>query len=264
MDANVMVTGASRGIGPVIARTLAALGGRIIAVARDRSGLEATCRDIETAGGTAAACVADLAQPDGFADLVDRASSHFGPLDVVVHNAGVEHYRRHQDLSAEQLRAVLTVNLHAPLEITRLVLPTMLERGRGCIVSIASLAGKKGVAFNGSYSASKAGIIAWTEALRQELAGTGVRAAVVMPGYIRDAGMFAKDEVEPPAALGTSSPQEVADAVVAAILEGRDEVIVNRGPMRPLLALGQLFPTLSDRLVDWMGIKAMSERRIKP
>jgi short-subunit dehydrogenase len=158
---------------------------------------------------------------------------------------------------------VLTVNLHAPMELVRQLLPRMVERGGGHIVNIASLAGKKGVLYNAPYSASKAGLILWTDALRQELKDGPVGVSVIMPGYVREAGMFHDDGVPPPRLLGTSSPQDVADAVVRAIVQRVPEIIVNPGPMRPMLALGQLLPRLADRVVEWMGVNAMNEARRK-
>jgi hypothetical protein len=82
-----------------------------------------------------------------------------------------------------------------------------------------------------------------------------------MPGYIREAGMFHNDGVDPPRLLGTSRPQDVADAVARAIEHDRAEIIVNPGPMRPMLALGQLSPGLSDRIIEWMGVNRLNEAR---
>jgi short-subunit dehydrogenase len=256
-----LVTGASRGIGPFIARTLAERGAVVVAVARSLEGLERTCEEIEQRGGRAIAIDADLSDVRGMTRLVERVQAAAGPIDVLVNNAGVEYYRRYVDYTAEELADVLTVNLHVPMELTRLVLPGMIERGVGHVVNIASLAGKKGVLYNAPYSASKAGVILWTDALRQELEGGPVGASVIMPGYIREAGMFHDDGVAPPRLLGTSSPQDVADAVVEAILSERPEIIVNPGPMRPMLALGQLAPRLADRIVEWMGVNRLNESR---
>ncbi len=261
-DKVALVTGASRGIGPFIAKTLAARGAVVAAVARNRKGLNETVGEIERNGGRAVAVEGDLTDLPNLPLVIEAVQKAAGgPIDILVNNAGVEYYRRYTDYTAEQLSAVLTLNLHVPLELSRLVLPSMLDRGNGHIVSIASLAGKKGVLFNGPYSATKAGVILWTDALRQEVAASGVGVSAVIPGYIRDAGMFHGDAVQPPRLLGTSSPQDVADAVVQAIVDNRHEIIVNPGPMRPLLALGQLSPALSNRIVDWMGVNRMNEAR---
>lgn len=257
-----LVTGASRGIGPFIARTMAARGCTVVGVARSRKGLDQTVDQVRAAGGKAVAVEGDLLDLPKLPAVLDAVTQAAGrPIDILVNNAGVEYYRNYTDYTAQQLSSVLTLNLHVPLELSRLVLPGMLERGQGHIVSIASLAGKKGVLFNGPYSATKAGVILWTDALRQELSDAPVGVSAVIPGYIRDAGMFHGDGVEPPKMLGTSSPQDVADAVVQAVLEDRHEIIVNPGPMRPMLALGQLSPSLANRIVEWMGVNRLNKAR---
>jgi short-subunit dehydrogenase len=256
-----LVTGASRGIGPYIARALAEQGATIVAVARGREGLDATCAEIERSGGHAHAVPADLSDPRNVADLVDRARTAAGRIDILVNNAGVEYYRRFHEYSAKELATVLTVNLHVPLELARQLLPSMLQRGEGHIVGVASLAGKKGVSFNAPYSATKAGMILWTDAVREELEGTPVGVSVVVPGYIHDAGMFHDGGVAPPKLLGSSSPQDVADAVVEAIRSDAQELIVNPRPVRAMLALGQLSPSLAHRVVQWMGVGKLNAQR---
>lgn len=256
-----LVTGGSRGIGPFIAKALARSGAHVVAVARDRAGLEVTCAEIEREGGRAIAVPADLGDVGALGRLLAEVKAKAGPIDVLVNNAGVEYYRRYAEYRPEELAAVLTINLHVPMELTRQLLPELLARRSGHIVNIASLAGKKGVLYNGPYSASKAGLILWTDSLRQELRDTGVGVSVIMPGYIRDAGMFHGDGVDPPKLLGTSTPEDVATAVVDAIRQDRHETIVNPGPMRPMLALGALSPTLASRIVEWIGVNRLNEAR---
>jgi short-subunit dehydrogenase len=258
----VLLTGASRGIGVYIAGTLAKQGARVIGVARSREGLEQTRFKVEAAGEVFYSIPFDLTQTGSLADLVSQAHDQAGPIDILVHNAGVELYQYYQANTAADLEKIVRTNLLAPLELTRLILPEMLERG-GHIVTIASLAGKKGVAYNSIYSATKAGLIMWCDALRQELAASRVNISVICPGYISTTGMFHDGGVAPPPLLGTSSPQDVADAVVTAITENRAEVIVNKGPMKPLLALGQISPTLGDRVVRWFGVPELSRKRIR-
>jgi short-subunit dehydrogenase len=260
---NVLLTGASRGIGAVIARTLAEQGARVVGVARSAEGLNQIEQELRKAGLHFKPLPFDLQEVEQLKDLVDQVHSIIGNVEVLVNNAGVEYYQYYHLNSPECLQRILTVNLAAPMELTRLLLPEMLDKG-GCIVNIASLAGKKGVAYNSIYSASKAGLIRWSDGLRQELAGTEVTVSVICPGYIADVGMFASAGVEPPAKLGTSSPQKVADAVVKAIEEHPPEIIVNKGPIKPLLALAELIPSLGDRVVKWFGVPDMSRKRIEP
>jgi len=232
----VLLTGASRGIGPYIAKTLANAGAVLIGLARSEEGLNTTKAEIEYEGGTFHTISFDLKNINGLSDLVEQATTINGEIDILVNNAGIELCRKYQNYSADEIRDVLNVNLHAPLELSRLLLPAMLERG-GHIVTVASLAGKKGMAYNTPYSASKAGLIMWTDGMRQELRGTKVGISVICPGFISDTGMFYEDHVDPPAMLGTSKPQAVADAVIKAINNNSAEIIVNKGPVRPLLAI---------------------------
>lgn len=255
-----LVTGNSRGIGPYISRTLAQAGVTIIGVARSREGLQKTQQEIEAAGGTCYLIPFDLTAIKRLGELVDQARSLTGRIDILVNNAGMERYQGYQDNQPGEIAEILALNLHAPLELTRLLLPVMLESG-GQIVTIASLAGKQGVGYNAVYSATKAGLIMWSDALRQELRGKSVGVAVICPGYIREAGMFADGGVKAPPLLGTSPPQAVADAVLRALQNGKGELIVNRGPIRPLLALGQLLPGLAEHLVRWFGVTKLSRMR---
>lgn len=258
----VLLTGASRGIGPYIAKTLANAGAVLIGLARSEEGLNTTKAEIEYEGGTFHTISFDLKNINGLSDLVEQATTINGEIDILVNNAGIELCRKYQNYSADEIRDVLNVNLHAPLELSRLLLPAMLDRG-GHIVTVASLAGKKGMAYNTPYSASKAGLIMWTDGMRQELRGTKVGISVICPGFISDTGMFYEDHVDPPVMLGTSKPQAVADAVIKAIKNNSAEIIVNKGPMKPLLAIGQISPSFGDKIVRKFGVIEFNKKRIK-
>ena len=257
-----VVTGNSRGIGPYISKTLAREGATIVGVARSEDGLTATQREIEAEGGKCYSITEDLSKTASISRVIARAVDLTGEIDILINNAGREKYQYFHRNDEGDVAAILDLNLYAPMELTRLLLPTMLERG-GHIVNIASLGGKKGVIYNSIYSASKAGMIMWTDSLRQELRGTKVGISVICPGYISDDGMFADGGVDAPALLGTSSPQKVADAVLDAIHKRKPEIIVNSGPMRPLLAIGQLFPSFADAVVRWVGVPELSRKRIE-
>lgn len=257
-----LVTGNSRGIGPYISRTLAREGVSIVGVARSAEGLQRTEKDIQAQGGRCYSLPFDLTQLNDLPDLVQQATSLAGDIDILVNNAALEAYRYYVNNDREDVSSILTLNLRVPMELSRVLLPTMLERG-GHIVNVASLAGKKGVIFNSVYSASKSGLITWTDAMAQELKGTGVGISVICPGYVREVGMFADSHLEAPALLGTSRPQAVADAVLRAIKEEKSEIVVNPGPMRPLLALGQLAPSLGNSVVRWFGIVELNRKRVK-
>lgn len=257
-----IVTGTSRGIGPYIAKNLAGKGVIVVGVARSEDGLKQTMEEVQAEGGTFHPVPWDLGHISELEKLVEKITQIYGPIDILVNNAGVEQYNYFHKVSQEELISIVNINLMAAMELARLVLPQMLEQGRGHVVSIASLAGKKGVAYNSIYSAAKAGVVMWTDGLRQELEGTGVHASVICPGYISDTGMFHDGHVDPPALLGTSKPERVADAVLKALESGSSEIIVNSGPIRPLLAIAQVFPKFGDKVIKWFGVPELSRKRI--
>ncbi|MFQ6678578.1 MAG: SDR family NAD(P)-dependent oxidoreductase [Fidelibacterota bacterium] len=259
---NVLLTGASRGIGSYIAKTLAKNGAFVIGVARSQENLNLVKKDIENEGGEFYSFPFDLNSIQALSKLVDNAKAIRGNIDILVNNAGIELYKPFQNYTANEVSDILNINLYAPMELTRLLLPSMLERG-GHIVSIASLAGKKGLPFSTPYSASKAGLIMWTDGMRQELVDTNVEISVICPGYISDTGMFFDGGVDPPPLLGSSKPQAVADAVLKAIRKNKAEIIVNHGPIKPLLAIGQISPKLGDAVIRIFGVPELSKKRIK-
>ena len=258
-----IVTGASRGIGRVIAQSLAQKGSKIIAIARSMDNLSKTCQLIEDKGGQATPIMADMIQSENFDQLIERATSIYGRLDILVNNAGVEQYQYFKKYSSDYIDNCLKTNLHAPILLSKSILPQLLEQGSGHIINIASLAGKKGVSYNSIYSASKSGLIMWTDAIRQELSQTDVNISVVCPGFIRDSGMFHDSGQSAPKLLGSSLPQDVADGVIKCIRNNSAEVIVNPGPMKPLLALNQISPRLGDWVVKLFGVPEMNRKRIE-
>ncbi len=180
----VLLTGASRGIGVFIARALAKEKATIVGVSRLQKGLDQLAAEVKALGGHWLGIRYDLSKLEELPNLVQQINEFARPIDILINNAGVEIYRKFQDYSASELQSVLTINLLSAMELCRLVLPTMLRQRKGHIVNIASLAGKKGLPYNSVYSASKAGLLMWTDALRQELAGTGVGISAICPGYI--------------------------------------------------------------------------------
>lgn len=246
---NVLVTGGSRGLGPVIAHALAAQRANVAVAARSRGPLEEVSRDIASRHGVeSVAIAADLGSTDGRREAVARARAALGSIDVLVNNAGVEWVARYSEIDPATIEQIVTTNLLAPMLLTRLVLPEMIERGRGHVVNISSMAGKKGPPFAASYAATKAGINEWSGALRVELEGTGVGVSLVSPGFITESGMFAEYQRRAPRIAGESRPDAVATAVVRAIVKNRPEIIVNPGPVRLMIVVNALSP----RLMTWI------------
>ncbi len=155
---------------------------------------------------------------------------------------------------------MVRVNLIAPMLLTWLVLPGMLERRQGHIVNMSSLAGKAGPAYEEPYGATKAGLIGFTQSLRGTYRRSGVSASVVCPGFVEE-GMYAKTKEEfgtvVPRLLGVSKPEVVASAVIRAIKKDLPEVIVNPGPIRPLLMMTAISPNLGEWMIERIGAVAV-------
>jgi short-subunit dehydrogenase len=254
---NAVVTGCSRGLGPVIGGALGREGVNLAVVARSRGPLEEEARKLASRGAKAVAIAADISDANDRAALLRRAEAALGPIDILVNNAAIEETTRFDRQSPETMARTIETNLIAPMLLIREVLPAMLERGRGHIVNLSSMSGKKGLPYGATYAASKAGIIEWTQAMQFELKGTGVGASVVVPGFVTDAGKFASYGLRAPRLAGASSPEQVAEAVVRAIRHDLQEVLVNPGPTRLFLALDALSPALGNALYRRMGVVDM-------
>lgn len=258
-----IVTGASRGIGPYVARALARRRMNVVLAARSTADLEATAVSVRALGAEAAVVTCDVALAGEREKLIEAALAAFGAVDVLVNNAGIETIGAYEREPLEEIERVIAVNLAAPMLLSRLVLPGMVERGSGHIVNMASLAGKAGTPYSGPYSATKGALILFTESLRHEFRKHGVSASAVCPGFVSDAGMYEdmarSSGVRASKLLGTSTPAQVAAAVVRCIEHDRPEAIVNPGPMRPLFAIGELMPGLFERVLPLFGANAMFE-----
>lgn len=251
-----IVTGASRGLGVHIATALAERGVNLVLTARDAQKLDETKQLCEARGVRVLCVSSDITSVDDQRALVAAAEREFGAIDIVVNNAGLELVSALTEMSTDQIDAVIRTNLNAPIWLTKLVLPSMLARDSGVVVQIASLAGKSPVPFDSLYAATKAGLINFADSLATELQGTNVRSAVVCPGFVSDAGMWADRAAggaKKPFTLGTVSPQKVAKGVIRAI-EGSSEVLVAPTPMRPLFVLGQVSPALRHGIVRALGL----------
>lgn len=218
-----LVTGASSGIGRATALRLADRGSTLLVLGRDRRALDEVARAI-----SGRAIVADLAHPDQADRAAREALEAYGRVDVLVNNAGFGWAGRFPDMDLEVAERLVAVNLLGPIRVTRVLLPPMLERGRGHIVNVASIAGHVGVRDEAVYAATKAGVIAFTESLRYDLGGTGIGVSLVTPGVIatpffeRRGRPYDRKRPRPVPA------ERVADAVVRAIARNKPEVFVPR------------------------------------
>jgi short-subunit dehydrogenase len=254
----VLLTGATGGIGVYIARALAKENATVIAVSRSVDKLKKICSDVTILGGKGISVPFDISQVNELPDLVNHVSQVAGQIDIVINNAAIEKYRPFQHYTLEEIQSILTTNLIAGMELTRLILPSMIVRNRGHIVNIASGSGKKGAPYNSVYSASKAGLIMWTDALRQELAETNVGVSVVCPGYT-NAGMFHAFGLAAPKLAKVSPPTDVAKAVLLAIKQNEPEVMLDGILTRLLFSNIQLFPKFGDRIFRWIGVTELNK-----
>ena len=212
-----LVTGATGGIGQAIVRALHARGATVIASGRQRAVLEDLAGQLDGVEPL----VADLSDPAQVAALV------FGRrIDVLVANAALPASGRLDSFSSEEIDRALDVNLRAPVQMARALVPGMIERGAGHLVFISSLSGKFASAGASVYNATKFGLRGFGFALNEDLRGTGVGATTVFPGFIREAGMFADAGVKLPRGVGTRTPDDVARAVIRGIEKNRPEIDV--------------------------------------
>ncbi len=217
--ARVLLTGATGGIGNAIARGLHERGAHVLATGRRQDALDELAREL---GDRLEPVVADLADRDAVVSLADRARQ----VDVLVANAARPGSGALDSYTPEEIDRALDVNLRAPIQLTRALVPSMVERGSGHVVLISSLSGKVPAAFSSIYSATKFGLRGFGLSLNDELHETPVGVSIVAPGFIRDAGMFAEAGVTLPKGTGTRTPDDVSAAVVRAIEKGRQEIDV--------------------------------------
>jgi short-subunit dehydrogenase len=216
-DAKVLLTGASGGIGPAIARALAARGARLVLSGRRGDVLSDLAGDVG-----AEVLVSDLAEPDAPERLADEA----GDVDVLVSNAALPADGRVDDYAPDQIDRALNVNLRAPIFLARALVPGMVARRRGHVVLMSSIGGIATTPGSALYSATKFGLRGFGLALRQDLRGTGVGVTVIHPAFVDEAGMFAESGVKLPPGAPTVSPRDVAGAVLRAIERGPAEIMV--------------------------------------
>jgi 3-oxoacyl-[acyl-carrier protein] reductase len=182
-----LVTGASSGIGAATALTLADLGARVaIGYFRNRKGAEETKERIASAGGTAITFEADVRRGENVRLLVERTTSALGPIDILVNNAGSLVIRQAlSELTEEQLSDIWSLNLKSAVLASQAVAASMIERRRGSIINVVSIAGHTGGGPGaGAYASAKAALTAYTKSIARELAPHGVRVNAVSPGVI--------------------------------------------------------------------------------
>jgi len=214
-----VVTGASKGIGREVALALAALGAKVIAVARTKDLVEDTAAKCRETGAEAVAYVADVTKFDQAEQIAKEVTDKFGRIDILVNNAGVTRDNLLLRMSEEEWQQVMDVNLKGAFNWIKAVARHMLRQKSGRIISISSVVGLVGNAGQANYSASKAGIIGLTKSAAKELASRGITVNAVAPGFIvteltKDLPAELQDEIRKRTPLGKfGSVDDIANAV---------------------------------------------------
>lgn len=206
-----LVTGAGRGIGKAIALSLAERGCRVILAARTEAQLAEVRREIQQRGGWAVAIVADLTCDEDIERLVAQSEQAVGIVDILINNAGWGKRAPVVRASLQDWDQTFRLNLRAPMILAQKLLPAMIAKGAGAVINIGSVSGKVGEANGAAYSASKFGLIGFTQSLYEEVREHGIKVSVILPGYV-DTPM-----IPPVKHLDRSKmirPQDIAETVL--------------------------------------------------
>ncbi|MGI9284323.1 MAG: SDR family NAD(P)-dependent oxidoreductase [Pseudomonadales bacterium] len=242
-DKTVVITGASAGVGAACARTFAQQKSKLVLVARGEAALNTIAEEL-SAETEVLTVAMDVANTTDCMTLFEKAVAKFGAVHVLVNNAGLHTRGPVETRTPEDLAAMVDVNMRAPLVLTAAALPLIRQAGGGAVVMVGSLAGLAPLQGAATYSATKAGLRAFSYALADELQGSSIHIGVVSPGPI-DTG-FIMDEIDQVEDIVFSQPmstaEDVADAVMALAQGGRIEIAMPAASGK-LASLGYLFPS---------------------
>lgn len=242
---NVMITGASSGIGAATALEFAREGANLALVARNADRLDSVKKKCEEFGVKVACFIADVSVKEEISKAVSDAISAFGKIDVLHANAGIYLRCEAKDLKIEQIERIMEVNFYGNLNTVYAILPHMLENKGGSIISTCSMDGKKGVPPDAAYVASKFAMNGFHQVLRQEVKKYGIHIGLIFPSRT-DTPQIA--HVATPSITPKANPSKIAKAVVKCALKKKKEMMVPRFSCR-LLEIGEF---ISPSLGDWM------------
>jgi short-subunit dehydrogenase len=248
----ILITGASAGIGRITAERLARKGHRLVLAARSADKLAAVAAELTALGAEVLTVPTDVSDPNALERLVNATMDRFQRIDVLVNNAGIECFAPFDQLSVEHILQTIETNLTGAILLTRHVVPIMRKQKFGRIINMASIAGKHGPAYGAVYGATKAGLIALTQALRGELRKDGILSTAICPGFATSGGIY--DDIvkqtgrTTPLLLGGTTAEKVAAAVERAIRTAPPEVLLNFPWLRPVFLFRDAFPRLGEAL----------------
>lgn len=257
----VLVTGASRGIGRAVALAFAQEGAQLVLAARSADRLAQVENEVRDLGSATLSVVTDVTSHDAVAALVDAAMNRFGRIDVLVNNAGIGKVGGIESAAFESdVRQTLQASLFGMIDVTQRVLPILRKQRSGAIVNMSSVMGRKAFSRFGSYAIVMHAVSAFSDSLRQEVAGDGIRVSVIHPALtatdlLREA---AEAEMPPPFRHMTPlSSEDVARAVVAAVRRGKRRVVLPR--TANMLLLGEaLSPRIGDRIATALTLRPVA------
>ena len=244
-DKVVMITGASSGIGKGLALDLAPRGAKLALLARRQNLLDEIVNATRVRGGKALAVAVDVRDADAMRSAADRIRAQLGPIDILIANAGVGTSDHISQLDPIHAANVISINVLGAANSVAAVVPQMVERGRGQLVAISSLAAYRGLPKSAAYCASKAAMSAYFESVRIDLRGSGVRVTIIHPGFIKTPLTAGRDAKMP-------YLMELDDAmpkIVSAIEKGKKSVAFP-WQLATVVRAGMLMPTF---MYDWIA-----------
>lgn len=244
---HVVITGSTGGIGAALARLLATPSTRLTLLARDPVRLEELARGIALTAASVHPIQVELTDFDLLGQVVNSAIERHGPIDILINNAAINRFGLFERASPGEIEAVIATNVLSPMLLTHNVLPGMLARRQGQIVNIGSVMGSIGFAGFAAYCSGKFALRGFSEVLRRELAGRGIRVTYVAPRYTRTPlNSLAMDRMAAEVGMAVDDPAEVARQIVVAMESGKRECFIGRSE-RFFARLNGLLPGLVDR-----------------
>jgi short-subunit dehydrogenase len=245
-----LLTGASGGIGRALAQALAQAGVRLMLTGRRQEALAELTRQLQSQGSHADFYPADLTQPAQRQHLVEQTIRSLGGLDLLINNAGIGSWGHFDTSTPEILRTIMEVNFFAPVELTRLAMPHLMQGEQPAVVNITSMCGRRGMPAWSEYSASKYALVGMSEAWRGEFVRFQVDVITIVPGLTNsglDQHLLRKEGRAQIRFERGMTPDYLAAQILRAIERNRREVVIGR-EARQLLFFQRWFP----RLTDWL------------